>query len=129
MRYNLLIVSLCLLLFGGSAFAQAPKKEPAKKDGWWLKVNPEGTQMIGFYVGATSNSYGFWTVWNPGDPVEFDISNEYRNSPTLYVLAQTATGAKCRFCVMNKSKGAQHFEFDLEEDHEIKQTDEDKRCK
>ena len=129
MRHNLLILVACVFLFGGSALAQMPKKEPAKKDGWWLKINPEGTQMIGFYLGANSHSYGFWSVWNPGDPVEFDVSSEFRNSPTLYILAQTTSGVKSRFCVMNKTKGVKHFEFDLEEDHEMKQTEEDKQCK
>jgi hypothetical protein len=111
---------------GGSTFAQE-----AKKDGWWIKVNtqkPE-SQMMAFYVGANAHSYGFWNAWNPGAPAEFDVSEEYRNSPTLFILAQTTSGQKCRFCLMYKSKGVKHFEFDLEEGQEAKQSDEDKECR
>ena len=132
MRYSLLIVIVVvsMFLFVGSAFAQEAKQE-VKKDGWWLKAITEkpASQMMAFYVGASGHSYGFWRVWNPGDPVEFDIPEEYRNSPTLYILAQTTSGQKCGFCMMYKSKGVKRLEFDLEQDHEAKQSDEDKACK
>lgn len=126
MRFKLLTVLVLVLLFAGSAFAQE-----AKKDGWWIKVSTQkpASQMIGFYVGASANSYGFWNVWNPGSPAEFDISEEYRNSPTLFILAQTTSGQKSAFCLMYKSKGVKYFEFDLEDGQEAKQSDEDKRCK
>jgi hypothetical protein len=115
-----------MFLFAGSALAQE-----AKKDGWWIKVSTEkpASQMIGFYVGETGKSYGFWNVWNPGRPAEFDVSEEYRNSPTLFVLAQTTSGPKCGFCLMHQNKGVKYFEFDLEESHEVKQSDVDERCK
>jgi hypothetical protein len=126
MRYKLITVFVSVFLFAGSALAQE-----AKKDGWWIKVNTEkpASQMIGFYVGATGSSYGFWNVWNPKRPAEFDISQEYRNSPTLFILAQTTSGQKCGFCLMYKSKGVKYFEFDLEDSQEVKQSDEDRRCK
>lgn len=131
MRFKLLMVIVAVFLFTGSALAQfGPPAKEAKKDGWWIKVsakNPE-SQMIGFYVGASENSYGFWSVWNPGSPVEFDVSEEYRNSPTLFILAQTTSGKKCGFCLMYKDKGVKHFEFDLEDSHEVKQSDEDEKC-
>jgi hypothetical protein len=130
MRHNLLLLIVVVFLFGCSALAQEAKQGP-KKDGWWIKVTtqkPE-SQMMGFYVGATGHSYGFWNVWNPGNPAEFDIPEEYRNSPTLFVLAQTTSGQKCRFCLMYKTKGVKHLEFDLEDGHEAKQSDEDKECK
>ena len=126
MRYNLLIVVVSIFLFVGSSFAQE-----AKKDGWWIKADTQkpASLMMAFYVGANGHSYGFWRVWNPGDPVEFDVSDEFRTGATLYVLAQTTSGAKCRFCVMHKSKGIKHFEFDLEQDHEANPSQEDKLCK
>jgi hypothetical protein len=126
MRHNLLILIVAMFLFCGIAFAQE-----AKKDGWWIKVSTQkpDSQMMAFYAGANGHSYGFWTVWNPGSPAEFDISEEYRNSPTLFILAQTTSGQKCRFCLMYKSKGVRHFEFDLEQGQEVKQSDEDKQCK
>jgi hypothetical protein len=132
MRHNLLLLFFAVFLFAGSAFAQfgAPS-QPAKKDGWWIKVTTEKpeSQMMSFYVGATGHAYGFWNVWNPGSPAEFDISEEYRNSPTLFILAQTTSGQKCRFCLMYKTKGVKHFEFDLEDGQETKQSDEDKECR
>ena len=126
MRYNLLIVVVSIFLCAGSSFAQE-----AKKDGWWIKADTQkpASQMMGFYVGATSHSYGFWRVWNPGNPAEFDISEEFRNSPTLYILAQTTSGQKSGFCIMYKSRGVKHIVFDLEQDHQAKQSDEDKECK
>jgi hypothetical protein len=126
MRYRLLTVIVTLFILAGSALAQE-----VKKDGWWIRVSTEkpASQRIGLYVGATGSSYGFWNVWNPGRPAEFDISNEYRNSPTLFILAQTTSGQKCGFCLMYKNKGVKYFEFDLEESHEVKQSDEDEKCK
>ncbi|MBN1568603.1 MAG: hypothetical protein JXA73_12215 [Acidobacteria bacterium] len=130
MRYTLRIAVVAVLLFAGSSFAQQAKQE-VKKDGWWLKTLTEkpASQMMAFYVGARAGSYGFWRVWNPGDPVEFDVPEEYRNSPTLYILAQTTSGVKCGFCIMYKSKGVKRIEFDLEQDHEATQSDEDTSCK
>jgi len=126
MRHNLLIAIVSVFLFGAGTFAQE-----AKKDGWWIKANPQKQEspMMIFYVGSSSHSYGFWRVWNPGDPAEFDVPEEYRNVPTLYILAQTTSGQKCRFCAMYKAKGVKHFEYDLELGQEAKQSDEDKRCK
>ena len=126
MRYSLLIAIVSIFLFVGSSFAQE-----AKKDGWWIKADTQkpASKMMAFYVGANGHSYGFWRVWNPSDPAEFDVPEEYRNGPTLYILAQTTSGLKCQFCMMYKSKGVRHFAFDLEEDHEANQSEEDKECK
>ena len=129
MRYILPVVIVAGLLLSGIAFAQQPTE--AKKDGWWINagIQKKNPQMLIFYVGSSSGSYGFWRVWNPGDPAEFDIPDEYRNVPMLFIKAQTTSGVQCRFCVMYKSKGVRQFEYDLEEDREMKQSDEDKRCK
>jgi hypothetical protein len=132
MRHSLRIIIACLFLFSASAFAQfgQPAKE-ATKEGWWIKVmtqKPE-SQMMAFYLGATRASYGLWNMWNPGSRAEFDVSQEFINSPTLFILAQTTSGQKCAFCLMYKSKGVRYFEFDLEDGQESKQSDEDKRCK
>jgi hypothetical protein len=132
MRQKLPAVIVSMLLLGGSALAQfAAISQEAKKDGWWIKVRTRdpASQMIGFYLGAAEESYGFWNVWNPGSPAEFDVSEEYRNSPTLFVLAQTTSDRKSGFCLMYKDKGIRYFEFDLEESREVKQSDEDERCR
>jgi hypothetical protein len=125
MRHNLRIILVCVFLFAGTAFAQE-----AKKDGWWIKAiakNPESGMMV-YYAGETSHSYGFWKAWNPGEPTDFDVPEEFRNGKTFYVLAQTTSGRKCGFCLMYKSKGVKRIEFELEQDHEAKQSDEDKNC-
>jgi hypothetical protein len=133
MRYNLLILVASIFLFAGSSFGQgfgAPQGPP-KKDGWWIKVdakNPE-SGMIGFYLGATRSSYGLWTIYNPGGAAEMDVSDEYKNSPTIYILAQSTSGKKCGFTIMYKEKCVKRIVFELEEDHQAKQTDEDKECK
>jgi hypothetical protein len=131
MRRNLLIASVFIFVFGSILFAQGAKVQEAKKDGWWIKVDPQkpGSQMIAFYVGSSSGSYGFWRVWNPGDATEFDVPEENKNGQKLYILAQTTSGKTCRLCMMYKSKGAKYLEFDLEADHEANQTEEDQKCK
>jgi hypothetical protein len=131
MRHRLLIVVVSLFLSAVSAIAQfGPIPEEAKKDGWWIKVSTEdpSSQMMVFYIGGSERSYGLANVWNPGSPSEFDVSEEYRNSPTLYVLAQTTSGRKCGFRLMYKQKCVKYFEFDLEDSQEVKQTDEDSNC-
>ena len=89
MRYNWVMVLVLVFVFAGGASAQE-----AKKDGWWIKANiqKQESQAMSFYVGATNHSYGFWKAWRPGDPAEFDIPQEYRNSPTIFILAQTTSG-------------------------------------
>jgi hypothetical protein len=133
MRYNLLIVAVSLFLLAGSSFGQGfgAKQEPPKKDGWWIRVDTKNpaSGMMGFYLGKTNHSYGLWSIWNPGSPAEFDVSDEFKNSPTVYILAQTTSGVKCGFCIMYKNKGVKHVVFELEQDHDAKQSDEDKECK
>ncbi|MBN2319903.1 MAG: hypothetical protein JXR49_12530 [Acidobacteria bacterium] len=119
-----LVVIVPLFLLAGSALAQfGAIPEKAEKDGWWIKVSTEdpASQMMVFYIGATEKSYGLANIWNPGSPAEFDVSAEYRNSPTLYVLAQTTSGRKCGICLMYKQKCVKYLEFDLEESQEVKQ--------
>jgi hypothetical protein len=126
MRYNLFMVLVSIFLFCGSSLAQE-----AKKGGWWIKVNAQKPNAeIIFYVGSTDHSYQFWRVWNPGDPSEFDVPEEYQNGQTLYVLAQTSSSVKRQLCAMFKSKGLKHFEFNVEQGLEVKQSgEEDKKCR
>jgi hypothetical protein len=122
-----------MFLFAGSSLGQGfgAKPGPPKKDGWWIKVDTQNpaSGMMGFYLGATNRSYGLWTIWNPGSPAEFDVSDEFKSSPTIYILAQTTSGVKCGFHIMYKNKCVKHLVFELEEDHQAKQSDEDKECK
>ena len=131
MRHKLLIAVASVFLFAGAAFAQGAKTQEAKKDGWWIKADTQNQKapMMAFYAGSSSQSYGFWRVWSPKDPAEFDVPMENRNGPTFYILAQTSSGQKCRLCLMYKSKGVKQLEFDLEQDYEAKQSEEDARCK
>ena len=133
MRHNLLIAVVSLFLFAGSSFGQGfgLKQGPPKKDGWWIKVDTQNpaSGAMGLYLGATHRSYGLWALWNPGSSAEFDVSDEFKNSPTIYILAQTTSGVKCGFCIMYKNKCVKHVVFELEQDHEAKQSDEDKECK
>jgi|WetSurMetagenome_2_1015567.scaffolds.fasta_scaffold557571_2 hypothetical protein len=63
-----------------------------------------------------------------GDPEEYDVPSNVRNAPTIYILAQNPSGTRTRFSLMYKSKCVKHFDFDLEDSHESKQSDEDKNC-
>ncbi len=134
MRYRVLTIVASLFLSAGAAFAQfgqEAKQQEAKKDGWWIKADPQNQKapMMAFYAGSSRGSYGFWRVWTPDNPAEFDVPEENRNGQTFYILAQTTSGQKCRFCLMYKSKGVKQLEFDLEADYEAKQSEEDKACK
>jgi hypothetical protein len=119
-----------MFLFVSGAFAQfggGPSPKEAKKDGWWIKAEKDARPVI--YIGESSHSFTLWKMGMPGDPEEYDVPAEFRNTPTIYILAQTPAGIKTRFNLMYKSKCVTHFDFDLEESHESKQSDEDKDCK
>jgi hypothetical protein len=120
-----------MILFAASAFAQfAPPTKEAKKDGWWIKVKTQNpaSQLMSFYLGSSPGSYGFWTTLAPGSLAEFDVSDEYKNSPTLFIMPQTTSGQKCGFCLMYKNKGVHYFEFDFEDGQELRQSDTEKKC-
>jgi len=79
MRYKLLSVIFCMF-FSAQRVGQMPRKSRRRRTAGGSSQSG-GDPNIGFYLGATSNSYGFWTVWNPGDPVEFDVSANIATVP------------------------------------------------
>jgi len=119
-----------IFFFLSSMFAQfggGPAPKQANKDGWWIKAEKGAAPVI--YIGESSHSFTLWKMGIPGDPEEYDVPANIRNAQTIYILAQTPSGAKTRFSLMYKSKCVMHFDFDLEESHEVKQSDEDKNCR
>ena len=130
MRYKLLMIIASVFFFLGSTFAQfggGPTPKEAKKDGWWIKAEKGVAPVI--YIGENSHSFTLWKMGIPGDPEEYDVPANVRDAQTIYILAQNPSGAKTRFNLMYKSKCVKHFDFELEDSHEAKQSDEAKDCK
>jgi hypothetical protein len=115
-------VSVC----ASSAHAQATKK------GWWIRVNTTRMEAstISFQIGTSKEHSRNWRRWKSGQRVEFDVPGEFRNLAQLYVRATSNPhDKKAWFCVFYKDHGVEHFEFDGDEDHNMKRDDSDDACK
>jgi hypothetical protein len=109
-----------------SAHAQATKK------GWWIRVNGPKTEAstISFQIGTSKKDSRNWRTWKSGQRVEFDVPTDLRDVAQLYLRATSNPHDKnARFCVFYKDHGVEHFEFDGDEDHKMKQDDSDDDCK
>jgi hypothetical protein len=68
-------------------------------------------------------------MWQPGQRVEFDVPAALRNAPRLYLHATTNPRDKhAWFCVFYGGHGVEHFKFDGDVDHNMKQDDSDREC-
>jgi hypothetical protein len=108
-----------------SAHAQATKR------GWWIRVNPSitGASTISFQVGTSKNGSRTWRTWRSGQRVEFDLPSDFRKVARLYLRATAnPDDKKASFCVFYKNHGVEHFEFDRDEDHHMKQDDSEDEC-
>jgi hypothetical protein len=112
-------------LGASSALAQATKK------GWWIRINTAKTtaSAIAFQIGTTKLDSRTWRNWRSGQRVEFDVPTDFRKAAHLYLHATSNPhDTKAEFCVFYKNHGIEHFEFDGDEDHNMKQEDSDNEC-
>jgi hypothetical protein len=102
----------------------------AEHDGWWIKVRTEKQESptITLSIGSNNHTVEAWRTWSSGDPAEFDVPDKFKNINPLYIKAQSSGGRNSWFCMMYKSGGVKHFDFDDDEDHEEKQSDRDGEC-
>ena len=102
------------------------------KSGWWIRVNSQKTvaSTISFQVGMTRADRHEWRTWTAGEPEEFDLPIELRNSPKLYLRGITDPKNKdAVFCVFFGDHGVQHFKFDGDKDENMNPKDSDHDCK
>ena len=109
-----------------SAHAQATKR------GWWIRINRAKTEasIISFQIGTSKTDSRSWRTWKSGQRVEFDVPANFRDLAQLYIRATSVPHDKnAWFCVFYKDHGVEHFEFDGDEDHNMKPGDSDNDCK
>jgi hypothetical protein len=124
--------AIAVALFGvlmsvGASSAHAQ----AKKTGWWIRVNTTRTEAasISFRIGTSKHDSRNWRAWRQGYRVEFDVPVALRNAPELYLHATTNPHDKdAWFCVFYRNHGVEHFEFDGDGDHQMRQTDSGNAC-
>src|SRR5690242_9332971 len=103
-----------------SALARATKR------GWWIRVNTTKTESstISFQIGKSKDHRRTWRTWKSGQRAEFDVPADFRNLAQLYIHATSNPHDRnVWFCVFYKDHGVEHFEFDGDEDHNMKQDD------
>ena len=101
------------------------------KSGWWIRINTSKTEasQISFQIGTDGGNRKFWRNWNSGDASEFDVPVEDRNVSDLYINASASPEDKnAWFCMMYKTRGVKHFDFDDTEEHKENQNGHDEDC-
>src|SRR6478672_2927685 len=118
---------VALTLFGafGSVGASSAHAQATKR-GWWIRVNGPKTEaaLISFQIGTSKKDSRNWRTWKSGQRAEFDLPADFRDAAKLYIRAtSTPRDKNAWFCVFYNNHGVEHFEFDGDEDHNMKQDD------
>ena len=103
----------------------------ATKTGWWIRVNSGKTEAasISFQVGTSKADSRAWRSWQQGQRVEFDLPTALRNAPRVYLRGLSIPhDKKAWFCVFYRDHGVEHFEFDGDQDHNMKPDDSEHDC-
>lgn len=111
---------------------QAPASSQAAKTGWWVRINPSMTtaEMITFQIGMGKLQREEWRVWRAGEPVEFDVPQQYLQAPRLYLRGNVSPiGKLATLCLMYKDRGVEHMSFDDDESETKSQTEIDIKCR
>ena len=104
----------------------------ARKTGWWIRVNTTKTEAssISFQIGTSKDASRNWRRWKSGQRVEFDVPADFRKAAQLYIRATSNPhDKKASFCAFYKDHGVEYFEFDGDEDHDMKPDHSDDDCK
>ena len=112
--------------------SQPSGSSQAAKSGWWIRIDPSATtaQTIAFQIGASKLQRHEWRVWNAGDPVEFDVPEQYLHVPRLYVRGNvTPIGKIATLCMMYKDRGVERMSFDDDESETKSRTEIDYKCR
>ncbi|NBC41400.1 hypothetical protein [Corallococcus exiguus] len=129
-----ILLAIGILASGAVALRANAEDKPATaavKNGWWIKIKTEKTEAssISFQIGTSKKDRRDWRVWRSGDPVEFDVPDDFRTVSKLYIHATSNPNDKNSwFCMMYKGDGVKHLDFDDDEDQYKGQGDRDSEC-
>ena len=104
----------------------------ATRSGWWIRIDPTLTtaQAITFQIGTDKLHREEWRVWRAGEPAEFDVPANYLQAPRLYLRGNVAPIDKiASLCLMYKTRGVEHMEFNDDDSDTKRQTDVDFKCR
>jgi hypothetical protein len=127
--YLLALLSFSLLVVPSGAGAEPGKG--AAKDGWWIRIRSDKQEAdsVVIQVGTQKKNREQFKTWKKGETTEFDLPAKFRNEPTIYIHATSNPNDKNTwFCVMYKTRGVKHMDFDDDEDHTLKTGDSDDEC-
>ena len=104
----------------------------ATRSGWWIRIDPALTtaQVITFQIGTDKLNREEWRVWRQGDPADFDVPSNYLQAPRLYLRGNvTPINKFASLCMMYKTRGVEHMEFNDDDSDTKTQTDVDFKCR
>ena len=104
----------------------------ATRSGWWIRIDPALTtaQVITFQIGTDKLNREEWRVWRQGDPADFDVPANYLQAPRLYIRGNvTPINKFASLCMMYKTRGVEHMEFNDDDSDTKTQTDVDFKCR
>jgi len=116
----------------GQASSQAASSTAARKNGWWIRINPGATtaEVIAFQIGTSKVQREEWRVWRAGEPAEFDVPEKYIQVPRLYVRGNLSPiGRLATLCMMYKTRGVEHMRFDDDDAETKSQVEIDIKCR
>jgi len=102
------------------------KSSSGLPDGWWVYVETSKQQApeIAFSIGTDGDNAEFWKNWKTNEPAGFLVLDKYKNVAELYIGAVSNPHGKTSFFWVGYSNCiVQRFEFDVDENHKMKQTD------
>ena len=112
--------------------AAAAAASAATRSGWWIRIDPTLTtaQAITFQIGTDKLHREEWRVWRVGEPAEFDVPANYLQVPRLYLRGNVTPIDKiASLCLMYKTRGVEHMEFNDDDSDTKRQTDVDFKCR
>ena len=87
-------------------------------------------QAITFQIGTDKLNREEWRVWRSGEPAEFDVPANYLQAPRLYLRGNvTPINKFASLCLMYKTRGVEHMEFNDDDSDTKRQTDVDFKCR
>ena len=125
MRHLIILITSLALFVSSSAFGDG-----AQKNGWWIKIKKERQESpaITFSLGSNNQTVEAWKTWGSGQPLEFDLPDKFREIDSFYIKAQSSAGRNSWFCLMYQGAGVKHFDFNDEQENEVKHSDQDVGC-
>lgn len=111
-RQVLIIISAMALITSCASSASAPAVAPKSSmmlmtksvahSGWWLRVCPRQTETSGIELTiGTDAQHTTAMTWKSGDPIDIDVTPEYRKASALYVHLLVPDRRIAHLCVID----------------------------